>query len=163
MSLLDNIVKKAVKQKKHIKYPALMLSGVAEWVVGTKEEAKASKEILTDVGNDFVGPKDYTLHQSGTYAGMLAQTYGLWQAPHWTNHPALYILAADGMVRAVNVTINEIKRRRADPDGKGGPEDLTDLIGVIGTVRAIGYKIADRLKYAGDEPKLEAKIEDDIQ
>ena len=140
MRLLEKIVGKALKiKKKDLKYPALMLSGVAEWVIGTQEEGKANKKMLTDGNNAFVGPKDYALHQAGMAGATLAEGYVFWKAFLSGNRTVTYAITADLLTRVVN----DIK----------GSEGFTT--GIIGTVRTIGYKLTGKLKRDEDDAELE--------
>jgi len=146
MRLLEKIVVKALKiKKKDLKYPALMLSGVAEWVIGTQEEAKANKKTLTDGNNAFVEPKDYALHQAGMAGATLAEGYVFWKAFISGNRTVTYAITADLLTRVVN----DIKNK--------GSDGFTT--GIIGTVRTLGYKLTDRVKHAGDEPEIESETE----
>lgn len=156
MSLLDNIVKKTVKQKKHLKYPALLLSGVAEWVAGTYEEAKANKRTLRDKENESVGKRDYALYQAGTDLGMLTECGTLCTAYYSRNLPLMYGVGADCLIRLVNNIIYLQKKDDQEPGSKHDPQDFT---GLIGTARTIAYKLAGKLKRDGGD--VEVKLEED--
>ena len=164
MRVLEKIVGKALKiKKKDLKYPALMLSGVAEWVIGTQEEAKANKKTLTDGNNAFVEPKDYALHQAGMAGATLAEGYVFWKAFLSGNLTVTYAITADLLTRVVNDIICQQKNARAARAGhpsKNGTEGFTT--GIIGTVRTLGYKLTDRVKHAGDEPEIEPDAEEDM-
>lgn len=157
MELLEKIVRKAVRQKRHLKYPALLLSGVAEWIGGTYEEGKANKETLTNRGSESVGERDYTVYQSGRTMTMLGHCYLLWTMRPGEG-PWVYALAADGMARAGNMLVRELKKGKS---GQAHELELYESVGLIGTVRTLAYKLAGRLKRSDDEPKPEAEIEED--
>lgn len=147
MSLLDKLHDKALGQKKkHLRYPLLVASGIADYLAGTYEEHQRHKDKFKDSGDDLAeSVRNYSLYTDGTYASLtgeiLAGQYGMTRWPL----PAVYLLTADVLVRSMNRLVK--------------PKE--NWIGIIGSARSLGYRLADRLKHGEDEaePELTADVE----
>lgn len=158
MSLIDKLHDKALStKKKHLRYPLLFVSGIADWVAATYEEMNAYKKTLTSGEDERVEPeKDYLLFYCthgppAVMAEVIAFAYAL---THHLKVPIL-LLAADLGVREANILASMGKKF----DSESGKAPEMNMTGLIGTARSLGYKLADRLRRDEDEPEIEPEPE----
>lgn len=156
MSLLDKLHDKALSAtKKHVKYPLLIASGIADWFAGTYGEIKGHGE-AAKASED---KKDYTLYEEGIKGAAFGEA-GAYAAAVYTGNKAVALpLAADLLVRAINgsISVNRVpKRVKENPDA----EYDVDLTGAIGTARTLAYKLANRRRRSGAEPVVGGDTEE---
>lgn len=150
MSLLDKLHDKALSAtKKHVKYPLLIASGIADWFVGTYDEIKGHGEAAKASGEE----RDYKLYVEGIQGAAFGEV-GAYAAAVYTGNKAVALpLAADLLVRNANALISsykDFKRIEKDPDAERVIN--VDLTGAIGTARTLAYKIANRRRRSDAEP-----------
>lgn len=159
MSLLDKIADKARNTTGKMRRPAIILSSIADYVAGTHDEMTGHKRELGKLVGEDGGMRDYQLYGKTTQAGMLGEgVAAMLAAEYCPSTAAAYTLGADCVVRSANFLVSKGKRiREAKQDGVLHSEE--NYTGVIGIVRAIGCKLAGRLKRSKGD--AEAEPEDD--
>lgn len=144
MSLLDKLHDKALSAtKKHVKYPLLVVSGIADWIAGTYGEIKGHGEAAKASGEE----RDYKLYEDGIQSAAFGEV-GAYAAAVYTGNKAVALpLAADLLVRNTNALISvykDFKRIEKDPDAERVIN--VDLTGAIGTARTLAYKLVNKSK-----------------
>jgi len=156
MSLLDKIAEKARNTTGKLKGPAIVFSSIVDYVAGTHEEMTAHKEELgKQVGAAASGMRDYQLYGNTTNASILGEGIATILASEYCPSMAVvYTLGVDTTVRSANLLVSMIRRRK-EIKKSGVPHTEENLTGIIGTVRAIGYKLTGKLKRDEDDAELE--------
>lgn len=156
MSLLDKLADKACNTKGAMRYPALILSGVADWVAGTYDEARKHDNSLADDENEHAQPSDYRLCRAVKGTCAVGEGFAFKYAMMYRLTVPTYLLGADLVVRDLNLFGSLIMRAK---DAEEGARRSINLTGLIGSARTLGYKLADRLRRDESEAEPEAEIE----
>lgn len=135
----------------------LVASSIADWVTGTNEELSAHKAILRNKKDKRVDQKDYSLYKKSTRAAQLTELWAVRYAIVRRHMPILYLLSSDLMMRTAHIIVGIRRFEQRSEEDPDTPFDV-ESVGIIGTVRAIGYKLADRVK--SDEPEPNAEEDD---
>ena len=148
MSLLDKLHDKALTTKKnHLKYPLIIASSIADWFAGTADEIKGHGEAAKASGEE----RDYKLYETGVKGAAMGEI-GAYAAAVYTRNMVGLPIGVDLIVRDTNLFVSMIKRNKQVRAGQ--PLSDLNVTGLIGTVRTLAYKLANKsnfLRAAGHE------------
>lgn len=161
MSLLDKIADKALGQKGLRKKLAVFGSGLADYIAATYEEDQKHKAALRDTLDKRVEPvKDYSLYREGIYAGRLAESLALTYCTVRRRMPTFYLLSADIMIRYVNRLVS-VQKFNQKFEENPRTKYRANRVGLIGTIRSLGYRLAGKLKRSEEDAKDEVEDGED--